>query len=184
MVRLLKIIYRKPVVISYYGSDIRNKWKERQKQWSRADLILYSTKDLRTDETPKKATWLACPIDTDLFYPKPLKKRGTALTLGYGADDLANQYALEKGLTLTVIKRSMPYKKMGDLLSQYEYYIDVKRKDGQVIEAISKTGLEALACGRKVIGWEKQIVTELPQENRPENVVRKLYSLYQDLLAT
>jgi len=181
IVPFLKIFYNKPVIISYYGSSIRIKWKARRKQWSRADLILYSTQDLFTDETPKEAMWFPCPINTDLFHPRPHNTHGTAVTFEYEANDLAAQYARNYDLTLTISKRNVPYLKMADFLSQYEFYIDVKRWKGKVTEAISKTGLEALACGGKIIRWDGQIVTELSPEHKAENAVKKLYEIYQGL---
>jgi len=182
IVPFLKILYHKPVVIGYYGTSTRSTWKVRRKKWSRADLILYSTQDLVTDETPKEAKWFPCPIDTDLFYPRPHINRGTAVTFEYEANDLVNQYARNYGLALTISKRNVPYLKMADFLSQYEFYIDVKRWRGKVTEALSKTGLEALACGCKVIRWDGQIMRELAPEHRAENAVMKLYEIYQSLL--
>lgn len=182
IIPFLKIFHNKLVVINYYGSSMRTKWKVRRRQWSRADLVLYSTQDLVTDETPREAMWLPCPIDTDLFYPRPHNTHGTAVTFEYEANDLANKYARNHGLTLTISKRIVPYLKMADFLSQYEFYIDVKRWRGKVTEAISKTGLEALACGCNIIRWDGQIVSELSPEHRAENLVRKLYEIYQGIL--
>lgn len=178
----LKMLYRKPIVISYYGSDIRNKWKARQKNWSHADTITFSTQELFNEESPKTAIWMPCPVDTDLFYPRSKRKAGTALTFSYEADNLANEYARRNKLTLTNIKRNIPYPQMADLLSQYEYYIDVKEGKGKVTKALSKTGLEALACNCKVIRWDGKIVEKLPEEHKAENVARKLYEIYLNLL--
>ncbi len=182
VVPFLKILYRKPVVIGYYGSSMRERWKARKKQWSRADLILYSTKDLLTDETPKEAMWFPCPIDTDLFYPRPDFHRGTAVSFEYDANDLATKYAQNFGLMLTISKRNVSYLEMADFLSRYEFYIDVKRWRGKVTEAVSKAGLEAMACGRKVIRWDGQVVSGLEPEHRAENAVGRLYEIYRNLL--
>jgi hypothetical protein len=179
----LNILYHKPVILSYYGSDIRDKWKPRQKLWSHADLILYSTQELLTSETPKQALWFPCPIDTELFYPRDSASPETAVTFEYNANDLATKYATEKGLALTIRKRSVRYQEMPDFLSKFEYYVDVKRsKDGELSKAMSKTGLEALACGCKAIRWDGQVMSELPEEHKAENTVRKLHEFYQILL--
>jgi glycosyltransferase involved in cell wall biosynthesis len=180
----LKLLYKKPVVLGYNGSDIRYKWNARRKFWSKADLVTYSTLELATAETPLEALWIPCPIDTELFFPQPNRKVvGTALSFEYRANDLAKEYAEKHGLLLTIKQRDVPYLSMPTLLANYEFYIDVKKDtDGKVSEALSKTGLEALACGCKVIRWDGQIMSGLPEEHRAENVARKLYGIYQSFL--
>jgi hypothetical protein len=49
------------------------------------------------------------------------------------------------------------------------------------LNCLSKTALEALAVGSKVIKPDR-LITELPEQNRPEVVVKKLYGLYRSLL--
>lgn len=47
---------------------------------------------------------------------------------------------------------------------------------------MSKTGLESLACGLKVIRWDGKVVKEPPTRNLPENVVKKRYKTYLEVL--
>jgi hypothetical protein len=77
-----------------------------------------------------------------------------------------------------------PYLKMPELLRRYEYYIDVKRdSNGELLKGtLSKTALEALACGVKVITCEGKIVEALPLDHRPENVAKKTFNLYLENL--
>jgi len=155
IVPFLKILYpRKPVVLHHHGSDIRGRWSSRRKYWSRADIILYSTLDLLNHETPKHAVYMPNPIDTEFFHPHPIKpKPKTALHFSYNADDLARKYAEKYNLNLTIMRRGIPYLKLPETLVKYEYYIDVKRsRNGVLLKgSLSKTALEALACGVKVI---------------------------------
>ena len=68
-------------------------------------------------------------------------------------------------------------------LSKYEYYIDVKRGlYGNILEALSLTGLEALACGCKVIDWKGDTRVGLPFEHHPEYAAETLFKIYQEIL--
>jgi hypothetical protein len=184
VVPFLKLLYKKPVIAGYYGTRIRYKWDARRKFWRKADLITYSTPDLLTEQTPKNAKRIPCPVDTELFFPQPASSAAdTALHFEYAASDLAREYAEKHGLSLTTKQRNVPYLSMPSLLVQYEYYVDVKRDtNGKLTEAVSKTGLEALACGCKVIRWDGQVLEGLPEEYRAENVAKQLYEIYKVFL--
>ena len=110
--------------------------------------------------------------------------------MAHDADDLAQKYAASRNLELTIHNRSSEpilYINMGDVLSSYEYYVDVKRSyspgaRGKLLKVLSKTGLEALACECKVINWNNEVLTGLPDEHHPETVVAEFWKIYQDLL--
>jgi len=190
IVPFLKSIYNKPLILHYHGTDIRGKWNERRKYWKKADIVLYSTRDLKNGETPKHAIWLPNPVDTELFYEKhPVKYPRTALTMSYKANDIAKQIALNYKLKLVIHDRKnnlIPYRELADILCDYEYYIDAKRTyyKGKhiLIKDYSKTALEALACNRKVIRWDGRIVENLPEQHKPHQFVKKLYKIYSFLL--
>lgn len=184
----LKLLYpRKPVILHYHGSDIRKKWNLRRRYWSKADVILYSTPDLLDNETPKRAVYIPNPVDIELFHPCSVKPRPkTAFHISYNADDLAAEYAKKYCLELTIHNRQIhgviPYLKLPQILCQYEYYIDVKRDyQKELLKALSKTALEALACGLTVITWDGRIVKGLPSCHRPENVCKQLFNIYVSL---
>ncbi len=182
MVKFSKIIFpRKKVVLHYHGSDIRGRWKERRKYWEKADLILVSTLDL-LEGAPEKATFLHNPVDVDFFHPMGISNKGTAFHISYNADDLAIKYAEENNLSLTIhdrLKNPINYIKFGETLAKYEYYVDIKRNNkGRILNAMSKTGLESLACGLKVIRWDDKVVEGLPEEHNPENAVTYLKEIY------
>lgn len=54
-------------------------------------------------------------------------------------------------------EQPMSYRRFPEVLRNHEYYIDVKRDfQGRLLKWLSKTGLEALACGLKLsVGMEK-----------------------------
>ncbi len=71
---------------------------------------------------------------------------------------------------------------MPDLLNQYEKYIDYKVTNfGLELKALSRTALEALACGCDVY-HDGKIIESLPQEHMPEVVMKKLYSLFLNVI--
>ncbi|UCC39901.1 MAG: hypothetical protein JSV96_00090 [Candidatus Aminicenantes bacterium] len=182
----LKLIYpNKKILLHYRGTDIRGKWDSRIKYWSKADIVFVSTEDLLED-APSGTIYIPRAVDTDFFYPRGISNYGTAFHVSYKADDLAIKYAKENNLSLTIhdrLKNPIQYQKFGEILSEYEYYIDVKRdNEGRVLDAMSKTGLESLACGLKVIRWDGKVVKELPIRNLPENVVKKLFNIYLEIL--
>jgi len=188
LVPLLKLFYRsKPVVLHYHGSRIRGRWKERKKYWNKADVLLYSVKDVESENMPETAIWMPNPVDTSMFHPVPecLKKPNSALTFSHNADDLALKLAVEKDLHLTINQRGVPYSEMPNLLSRFQYYIEVKRdREGRVLgkgNSVSMIALQALACGLKVVKWDGKIMEKLPDIHKPENVVSKLVKIYNHL---
>jgi len=184
----LKRFYRKPVILHYHGSRIRNRWKKRKKYWSKADVLLYSVKDVESENMPKNAIWMPNPVDTDMFHPVPecLKKPNSALTFSRNADDLALKLAIEKDLHLTINRNKILYSEMPTLLSRFQFYIEVKRdREGQVLgkgNSVSMIALQALACGTKVVKWDGKIIEKLPDIHKPEHVVSELMEIYSRLL--
>lgn len=180
IVPFLKFIYPgKPVVLHYHGDDIRGKWRLRRNYWSKANVILYSTLDLLDDEVPRHAVYMPNPVDTE-FFQKSIKsnqEKNSALAFRYHLDETkADRYALKHGVFVRILERHIPYKEMPEKLKRYEYYIDQTE-----IPSLSKTALEALACGLKVIRWDGEIVENLPEEHTPENVAKRIWRIYQQL---
>lgn len=181
----LKRLYsNKPIIIHYHGTRIRGKWQSREKYWSKSDAILASTSDL-LEGAPKHVIYLPNPVDTELFYPMPkLRKAGTALYIikhQYGEDlEWPRKVAEKLKLQLVVrdrIKDPIPYRELPRFLNKFEYYID-----RNYISSLSKTALEALACGLKVVRWDGKIVKSMPSDHKPETVIRCLKGVYETLI--
>ncbi len=186
-VPFLKLMYgKKPVVMHFHGSDCRGRW-DKVSDWAElADTILVSTPDL-LDGAPEGTIYLPNPVDTEMFYNENKPRQPTAVHFSYHANDLASEYTSTHGLELEIVlpDQKIPHLQMPQLLNKYEYYIDIKRnaiKHVKLLEAMSKTGLEALACGCKVVRWDGEIVEGLPDQHRPENVVKRLYEIYQEVV--
>jgi len=181
---LLKRLYpRKPLVLHYHGSEVRGKWSAKREYCRLADVVLVSTPDL-LDGAPEGVIYLPNPVDTEIFKPMPTLRR--SLTAVYlikhqkGEDPgWAKRVASKLGLRLTVrdrMKDPIPYPKLPRFLNSFEYYID-----RNYVPSLSKTALEALACGLKVIRWDERTVEGLPEEHRPEKVVSTLAEIYEYL---
>jgi glycosyltransferase involved in cell wall biosynthesis len=177
---LRKLYWRKPIVIHYHGDSIRGVWKEKQKYWKNADFVLYSVKDVENSNTPVNAVWLPNPVDTELFKPLGNKRKPkSALSMDNLLDkEKASKFAKEYGLELTIQRMGVPYMEMPSLLNKFEFYIDAKTRGF----SMSKTALEALACGTRVINCHGKVVDKLPEEHKPENVCKKLMEIYRSLM--
>jgi hypothetical protein len=58
--------------------------------------------------------------------------------------------------------------------------VDIKyHKQRRLLTDISKTGLEALACGLKVLNYKGEWMQGLPDKQKRENVVKQLIGLYE-----
>ncbi|NQU85219.1 MAG: hypothetical protein HQ541_05615 [Mariniphaga sp.] len=185
IVPYLKLIYpNKKILLHYRGVDIRGLWDSRVKYWNKADIVCVSTEDL-LEGAPPGIRYIPRAVDTDVFYPRGVSETGTAFHTSYDADELAIKYAEEHNLSLTINDRfenPIKYTKFGETLSKYEYYIDVKRSHGKLLDVLSKTGLEALACGLYVIRRDGKIVKDLPVKHIPEYVVKIIYKIYLEIL--
>lgn len=175
----------KPLIMHYHGSDIRGQWNRKKRFWENADAVLVSTLNL-LDGAPEEVIYFPNPIDTDLFHPTQDEAvSNSALTFRHGAVDVAEALADKHGLELSVLPRDIPFLEMPSLFRQFRWYIDTKRKDGMLLcrsgGSGSKTGLEALACGLKVINSDGEIREGLPSQHRAENAVRELHSIYMSL---
>lgn len=168
----------RPTILHYHGSDIRGKWAQRRPYWEKARQILVSTPDL-LEGAPTNVTYLPNPVDTDLLTPRPeLRVEGTAVHLIANSQDIAwaRSRAEKMNLRLTLLRREFKYEDMVSVLSPFEYLIDRTS-----VKSLSKTALEALACGLKVVAWNCDVVYELPKEHKPENVTVQLRNLIEHL---
>jgi hypothetical protein len=76
------------------------------------------------------------------------------------------------------IKDPIMYKDMPAFLKKYGLYVDVRYVDGKILENLSKTALEALACGLEVLDNRLKYQCGLPMEHEPINVVSHLSGIY------
>lgn len=183
----------KPKLIEFHGDDVRRKpsmysWLRRAPArlflnlYSVRNKIYVSTPDL-LDEVPN-GVWIPNIADTEHFKPYPESRvAGSALycSAWYETGVHAKQYAEANKLKLTVLDRKggdwVDHRDFPKYLNQFEYYIDRKE-----IHSLSKTALEALACGLKVVDWQGNILTGLPKIHEPEYVAKLTIKIYTEIL--
>lgn len=178
----------------FHGDDIRQSpsFKSKVRRKINRTLVrllgltnqLYvSTPDLVT-ELPK-LQWMQNPIDSELFIQlKPnVNPKNKALYFMNWYDDYnwAKHQAKQLNCELTILNRSkqefVQYEGMPRLLSYFEYFIDRVN-----IKSLSKTALEALACGVKVVRYDGKVIKELPPQHKLKNVANKWLSIYKQIL--
>ena len=77
-------------------------------------------------------------------------------------------------------KNPIYYKDVPNFLKKYDVYIDLRFVDRKLLKNLSKTALEALACGLRVLNYNLEFVDNLPSEHCPTNVVTILSSIYSN----
>lgn len=182
---------RTPIVFMYHGSEARTR-NERglshrlEVNWS--DRILVSTQDLRAF-----GDWFDRPIP-DYFRYTGGRVKGTALMIyaaffsKYGKDqrELARKVCAILSLDLTIRERRnenpIPNVEMPKLYSQYEYFLDFKGLDTKETFALSKSALEAMLCGCKVLQDKDPFTVLAPEEHlKGEELLQKYSDLYASL---
>lgn len=194
MVVPLSILYpRKKIIMHYHGSLVRNNTlgKMRLKNERLVNKILVATPDLLEYEYTKPPFYLPDPIDDQLFAPRTITKnsRGFAWLKHTQQDEQLRSLLISKNFPFHLetrqrikgMKNGLPYYEMPDFLSNYEYYIDIPIINDKLIKANSCLGLQCMSLGLKVVSWDFSIKSKLPEQHKPENVVKKLDEIYQSL---
>ena len=141
-----KVFKNKGIIISYHGTDIRDKVKEKEEYYKHADFISVSTSELCQNKFPH------IPNIVDFLHfnnhldntNKTIKDKAVFFYLSNREIEayekvktlLRNSF---KNINLTVLKRTInpiQYKDMPNFLKKFEYFFDVKmvykdkKKDG------------------------------------------------------
>jgi glycosyltransferase involved in cell wall biosynthesis len=150
------------------------------------DAVIVSTPDLLP--LVSDAIYLPNPIDTDHFAPDKIfskVERERALTMDTEAIDigLALDYCKQHHVNQEIdvynrIKDPIMYEDMPAFLKKYGLYVDIRYVDGKILENLSKTALEALACGLDVLDYKLNRRYGLPDEHAPKNVISRLETIY------
>lgn len=154
-----------------------------------ADRVIVSTPDLI--QLVKGSIFLPNPIDTDHFNKKLIKERSADVYEGILINsevtniELAMNYCKHKKINVNIniydrTKNPICYKDIPNLLKKYDVYIDLRFVNRKLLKNLSKTALEALACGLRVLNYNLEYVDNLPSEHCPTNVVTILSSIYSN----
>lgn len=174
----------KPIVMHYHGTELGTNPINTRMSDKRCKLVLVSGEQLKQHHP--RAEYLPNPIDTEHFKPALEQRCRGFLTFKISylkTVQVENMQA--SGAYLDIIDRdasSITYAEMPRWLNYYEGYLDVRHhKQRGLLTDLSKTALEALACGVKVYCNDKWY-TELPEQHKPESVVHKLLNYYEGVL--
>jgi hypothetical protein len=151
-----------------------------------ADEILVSTADLLS--LLPNAKYLPNPIDITHFSKDNInnnKVNNNALTIKTetGNTQKTLEYLKENNIDLKIdifdrTKKPLLHEEIPNLLKKYKVYVDIKIVNDQLLESLSKTGLESLACGLKVLNYKLEYIEKLPEIHNPVNVVNQLENIY------
>jgi glycosyltransferase involved in cell wall biosynthesis len=171
------------------------KRKKRRAQ-SLANIILVSTIDLIGYIRPSlsnKVTYFPNPVDIDHFKPNMKEVSDSDLNSTTRRFLTIDNEATDMRLTLDHLKQAhfdidihihnrmkspVVYGDMPKFLKQYSTYVDIRYVNNKIIPTLSKTALEALACGLSVLDHELKYVRSLPEEHYPNNIIPRLSETY------
>lgn len=154
-----------------------------------ADAVCVSTPDLlslvRSD-----SIHIPIPIDTEHFSPNTDSKRelkdaftiNSEVTNIQRALDLCNENQIS--LKIDVIDRTknpIMYSAIPDFIRGYKNYVDIRYVNDIILENLSSTALQSLACGLSVLDYKLQFHRTLPREHDAVNVASQLSKIYSSL---
>ena len=165
---------------------------------SLSDLIIVSTPDLLQYVSAKggiKKIYLPNPVDSDLFNPDIIPSDyssdsppAEAVTMDTEVTNMSwvHNYLKTNNINFDIdvydrIKHPLMYSELPRFLKRYKIYVDIRYVDGKILPNLSKTGLEALACGLDVLDFDLRFRHGLPIEHCPLAAVSKLSEEYAQL---
>jgi hypothetical protein len=154
-----------------------------------ADEILVSTSDLLL--LLPHAKYLPNPVDVEHFSKDNTnhnKVNNNALTIKTTSGDIQKTllYCNENNINLKIdvldrTKTPILYEEIPNYLKKYDVYVDIRIVNDKILENLSKTALESLACGLKVLNYKLEYVYRLPDIHNPINVTNELKNIYNKI---
>jgi hypothetical protein len=154
-----------------------------------ADAVCVSTPDLLP--LVSNGIHVPIPIDTEHFSPNsnPNVKLKEAFTINSEVTNIQRALDLCKknnkiNLNIEVIDRTknpILYSSIPDFIREYRTYVDIRYVNDIVLENLSSTALQSLACGLSVVDYKLEFRRGLPKEHDAANVVSQLSKIYNEL---
>lgn len=152
-----------------------------------ANAVLVSTPDLMKYVIKDNAEFLHNPVDTDHFngdgYDSNNNSFFTFNTESTSEIAWIINFCKKNGIAnLKVIDRTknpVSYGDMPSLLKKFGVYVDIRYVNFRILQNLSKTALESLSCGLKVLDYTLNIRKGLPKEHMPDNVIARLEKIYE-----
>jgi hypothetical protein len=177
--------YRVSLIQMGYYKSVQKLRIESQKL---ADEILVSTSDLLS--LLPNAKYLPNPVDVEHFSKdnnvRKNRSNNNALTIKTETGNIERtlQYCKENNINLKIdvfdrTKTPLLHQEIPNLLKKYDTYVDIKIVNDKILESLSKTGLESLACGLKVLNYKLEYLDKLPEMHNPTKVVDQLETIYK-----
>jgi hypothetical protein len=156
-----------------------------------ADEILVSTPDLLS--LLPNAKYLPNPVDIEHFSKdnaaatiNEFKDKGLTIKTPTGNIEKSLQYCKQNNIDLKIdvfdrTKTPLLYRQVPNLLKKYQVYVDIRVVNDKILESLSKTALESLACGLKVLNYKLEYLDKLPEIHNPVNVINQLENIYNNI---
>ena len=153
-----------------------------------ADAVCVSTPDLLP--LVRGGIHIPIPIDIEHFSQKNNSKGELkdAFTINSEVTNIQRALDLCKknhiNLNIEVIDRTknpILYADIPDFMRGYRTYVDIRYVNDIVLENLSSTALQSLACGLSVLDYKLQFRRGLPSEHDAANVASQLSKIYSDL---
>ena len=152
-----------------------------------ANEILVSTPDLL--KLLPHAKYLPNPVDVDHFskddtiHNKMNKNNALTIKTEIGNSEKVLAYCKKNNIDLKIdvfdrTNSPLLYEEIPNFLKKYNIYVDIRIVNDKILENYSKTALEALACGLKVLNYKLEYHDKLPEMHNPVNVVNQLENIY------
>jgi hypothetical protein len=153
-----------------------------------ADVVCVSTPDLLP--LVSNGIHIPIPIDTKHFSPKsnPTGELKEAFTINSEVTNIQRALDLCKknqiNFDVEVIDRTknpIMYTDIPDFIRGYKTYVDIRYVNDIVLENLSSTALQSLACGLSVVDYKLEFRRGLPKEHHAVNVASQLSKVYSKL---
>lgn len=153
-----------------------------------ADAVCVSTPDLLP--LVSDGIHIPIPIDTEHFSPNSNQnvELKEAFTINSEVTNIQRALDLCKknriNLNIEVIDRTknpILYANIPDFIRQYRTYVDIRYVNDMLLENLSSTALQSLACGLSVVDYNLEFRRGLPEEHDAVNVASQLSEIYSEL---
>lgn len=150
-----------------------------------ADKVLVATPDLI--QSVIKGTYLPIPVDTEHFFPNHMhdNNKKPALTLNTEVTNISKaiEYCRSNGIDLDIevydrTKDPIMYADMPKFLKRYSIYVDIRYIKQALLNNLSSTALQSLACGLKVLDYQLRYRDMFPIEHEADNVTTQAFRHY------
>jgi hypothetical protein len=153
-----------------------------------ADAVCVSTPDLLS--LVRNGIHVPIPVDTKHFKPSSASRGELkdAFTINSEVTNIqwALDYCKKNHINLNIevydrTKNPVMYVDIPDLIRSYRTYVDIRYVNDTVLENLSSTALQSLACGLRVLDFRLQFRQGLPPEHDAVNVASHLSTIYKDI---